>query len=89
MICVDILSSVQYAMGEWVNNWNDRIWYTDRYSDYVMGPLHRNIYPRYKNHIRIMQQDWDNLIIFDACRNDLFEEFLDISQFDEYKKKLV
>jgi hypothetical protein len=35
-----------------------------------------------------MQQDWDNLIIFDACRNDLFEEFLDISQFDEYKEKI-
>lgn len=83
-----ILSQIKYAMTEWSDNWNDRIWYTDRYSDYVMGPLHRNVYPKYRGSIRVMQQDWDNLIVFDACRHDLFEDFINVSQFDEYETRV-
>jgi hypothetical protein len=50
-----------------------------------MGPAHRKIYPKYSNAIRVIDQDWDNLIVFDACRSDLFESFIDISQFDSYE----
>ncbi len=30
-------------------------------------------------------QDWDNLIVLDACRADLFEEVADFDRFDEYR----
>ncbi|WP_186313321.1 hypothetical protein [Halorubrum salsamenti] len=32
-----------------------------------------------------MDEEWDNLIILDACRLDLFEETIDTGQFDEYR----
>lgn len=32
-----------------------------------------------------MEQDWDTLIVLDACRHDLFETVVDIDQFDEYR----
>ena len=82
------VTSLHYAVSEWAKHWNDWQWYHDRYCDYVMGPLHRKIYPRYKNATRVMEQNWDNLIVFDACRHDLFEEFIDITQFDQYDTKI-
>lgn len=35
--------------------------------------------------IDVMDQDWDNLIILDACRADYFEQVADLSIFDEYR----
>lgn len=32
-----------------------------------------------------MDQDWDNLVIFDACRHDLFERVIGTDQFDSYE----
>ncbi|MFB6224893.1 MAG: hypothetical protein ABEI13_00370 [Candidatus Paceibacteria bacterium] len=34
----------------------------------------------------VMEKDWDNLIILDACRADLFEETIDLGIFDEYMR---
>jgi hypothetical protein len=36
--------------------------------------------------ILVMDEDWDNLIVIDACRLDLFEEVVDTTQFDEYRR---
>lgn len=33
-----------------------------------------------------MEEDWDNLIILDACRADAFEEVANIERFDEYRR---
>ena len=38
--------------------------------------------------ISVMSEDWDNLIILDACRNDLFEKEIDLNRFDEYERKI-
>lgn len=35
--------------------------------------------------IRVMDEDWDNLIVLDACRYDLFEEFVYTDAFDSYR----
>lgn len=35
-----------------------------------------------------MEEDWDNLIILDACRADLFEKTADIQQFDRYERRV-
>lgn len=41
----------------------------------------------YKNPgINYIGQDWDNLIVLDACRADLFEEVIDTNHFDSYKR---
>lgn len=33
-----------------------------------------------------MDQDWDVLVVLDACRADLFEEVADIDRFDDYRR---
>jgi hypothetical protein len=38
-----------------------------------------------KHAVRLMDEDWDNLIVLDACRYDLFEEFVDTDAFDSYR----
>jgi len=39
-----------------------------------------------KDAIRVMDEDWDTLIVLDACRYDLFEEFVDTDAFDSYRR---
>jgi len=36
--------------------------------------------------LKLTETDWDNLIIIDACRADLFEEVVNLGQFDQYKR---
>lgn len=81
---MSLATSFRYVVNEWAEHYDDWQWYHDRYCDYVMGPLHRKVHPRYKNAMRVMDQDWDNLVVFDACRRDLFEDFIDLSEFDRY-----
>lgn len=38
--------------------------------------------------VRLIEEDWDNLIVIDACRADLFEEVVDTDRFDEYERKV-
>jgi hypothetical protein len=38
--------------------------------------------------VRLVEEDWDNLIIIDACRADLFEDVVDIEKFDEYRREV-
>lgn len=55
---------------------------------YVIGPLtrlHPN-YPGYEEAVEVMAEDWDTLIILDACRADTFEEVVDLSAFDAYSR---
>jgi hypothetical protein len=33
-----------------------------------------------------MDEDWDTLVVLDACRADLFEEVVDTSRFDDYRR---
>lgn len=40
---------------------------------------------REKHAVRLMDEDQDNLIMLDACRYDLFEEFVDTDAFDSYR----
>lgn len=59
------------------SNWRDLEWW--RYVAYPFVVRKAILQPYYRLHldhegIRIMDQDWDNLIILDACRYDMFEE---------------
>lgn len=44
---------------------------------------------RYSNQIDIMNEDWDNLIILDACRYDYFEEKKDQLALDGRLRKVI
>lgn len=39
-----------------------------------------------KDAVLLPEADWDNLIVIDACRADLFEETIDTGQYDGYER---
>ncbi|MFB6225567.1 MAG: hypothetical protein ABEI13_03880 [Candidatus Paceibacteria bacterium] len=63
------------------NKWNDRYWWKLIFKRKVVGSVYNIITS--PNGTKIADQDWDNLIILDACRYDLFEKII-----DEYKEDL-
>lgn len=62
-------------------------WWRDRvFVPYVVGTatrLHPS-YPGYEDAVDVMAEDWDTLVILDACRADAFEDVVDIDTFDQY-----
>lgn len=65
-----------------LNWWRNRV-----FIPYIVGTLtqlHPG-YPGYDEAVRVTEEDWDNLIILDACRADAFERVVDTEQFDEYR----
>ncbi len=51
-------------------NWSDLIWWRNIFLYYILSPL---LFKK-NNSFYIFSEPWDNLIILDACRYDVFEE---------------
>lgn len=50
----------------------------------LIGKMHERIRDPYNEGTKVMEKDWDNLIILDAARSDLFEDAIDLDIFDSY-----
>lgn len=77
-----------YVASEVRENYNSLNWWRQRvFVPYVVGTLTRlhPQYPGYDEAIRVMEEEWDNLIVLDSCRADIFEEVADFDEFDEYR----
>jgi len=59
-------------------NWNRPYFYRMRLLENIVAPIHRHLNDE---GINMYEKEWDNLIILDACRADLFER-------SEYLEKL-
>lgn len=79
-----MISGFQYLADELLENYNDEFWWRNRLLHRMVGPLQKLIYGA--GGIDVMTEDWDTLIILDACRADTFESVADLNEFDEYKK---
>lgn len=79
------MNKLQQAYTELKENYDDAMWWRHRIGNRFIGPIHTNIYPRRTGSTYLMDEDWDNLIVLDGCRVDLFEEVVDTDQFDSYK----
>lgn len=79
-----MIGNVRYAIKEISKNWDDRGWWRQRFIARVIGPTLKHIHRA--DPINYMSHDWDNLIILDACRADMFEETFNITDFAEYEK---
>jgi len=79
-----MLGKLRYAASEIARNGDDPYWWRLRFSSRIAGPVLGKLHGN--TGIDYMQEDWDNLLILDACRADLFEEATDISRFDEYRR---
>lgn len=44
------------------------------------------LHPGLDRGVRVTERDWDNLVVLDACRADLFEEEADLDAFDAYER---
>lgn len=78
------MSTVRYVFNEIQQHHDDRRWWRDRIHERIVHPTHASVYPTYNGSISVMDQDWDTLIVLDACRADLFQQVIDLNQFDHY-----
>ena len=78
------IDQIRYATSEIYKNYGRSNWWRNRITDRIIAPSHQR-YGSSDGAIRVMGEDWDNLIVLDACRLDLFEETIDTDQFDEYQ----
>lgn len=65
-------------------NVTERGWWRSRLTEHVVRPVSAARYGT--DGVFVPDADWDNLIILDACRADLFEDVVDTTQFDEYRR---
>jgi hypothetical protein len=79
------------ALTEVGKNWNSVNWWRNRvFVPFVFGTVTRVYpgYPGYDEAVRVMDEDWDTLIVLDACRADYFERVVDLDRFDEYEMRV-
>jgi len=75
---------IGYVIGEILQHYDDRYWWRHRYEHRVAAAVQRRIWG--SDGVRIVDADWDTLIVLDACRADYFEEVADTCRFDEYER---
>ncbi|MCO8266123.1 hypothetical protein ACOZ4B_19085 [Haloferax prahovense] len=80
-----VLDKARYVLDGLRRNFTDTFWWRERFFEYVVGPFHTNVSPTRSDSVRVMDEDWDTLVLLDACRVDLFEERVDTSAYDEYR----
>jgi len=77
----------RHALSEVSANFASASWWRNRvFVPFVFGTatrLHPG-YPGYDEAVRVMEEDWDTLVVLDACRADYFEQVADTDRFDEY-----
>ena len=76
--------NVGYALRRIAEKWDDPRWRRYQILDQFVGRIHPLVY--WDGGISVVDEDWDNLIVLDACRADLFEEVADLDEFDEYRR---
>jgi hypothetical protein len=80
-----MIGKIRYAASEIIENYDDTRWWKQRLTHRVIGGVH-SVYPGYDDAVHVMDEDWDNLLVLDACRYDLFEEVVDVDRFDDYRR---
>jgi hypothetical protein len=78
-----MIERIRSALVEVADHYDDQRWWKRRITDRLIGSVHA-VYPGFGTAVRIPAADWDNLIVLDGCRYDLFEETVDIDRFDSY-----
>lgn len=80
-----ILNTLTYATQEVTAHWNDWEWWRNRFLHRVNGPVQQRV-SGYDG-VDVMNEDWDTLLVFDACRADLFEDHWDLSSLSSYRRE--
>jgi hypothetical protein len=82
---------LRHAASEIRKNYDSFNWWRNRVVvPYVFGTatrLHPR-YPGYEEAVRVMAEDWDTLIVLDACRADAFRQVADTDRFDSVERRV-
>lgn len=72
------------------NLWSFNWWRNRVLVPYIFGTATRFYprYPGYEDAVRVMDEDWDTLIVLDACRADTFQNVADLDRFDGYQTRV-
>jgi hypothetical protein len=70
------------ALSEVASNYHDRYWWRERVQDRIAAPVLARL--NSTEGVDVVERDWDNLLVLDACRADMFESVVDTSSFDTY-----
>lgn len=81
---MSVRSSLLYILNEIKSNHDDSFWWRNRLLHRVIGPTQQLIHG--SDGVNIMSEEWDTLIILDACRADTFESIADLNEFDHYHR---
>lgn len=74
--------NVTGAFREIRDNYDRPTWWKDRFAHRALGPVQTLFHD---TSFRVMDEEWDVLIVLDACRADLFREVQDTAQYDAYR----
>lgn len=68
-----------------VNWWRNRV-----FVPYLFGTFTRFYpsYPGYNEAVHVMDEDWDSMIVLDACRADYFQQVADLNKYDNYNSRI-
>lgn len=84
-------SAIRYALSEIRENFSSVNWWRNRVVvPYALGTATRFVpgNPGYDEAVHVMDEDWDNLVILDACRADVFKEVAEMKWFDDYRREI-
>lgn len=79
------------ALSEVRKNFSSLNWWRNRvFVPFVVGTATRfhPQYPGYDEAVHVMEEDWDTLVILDACRADFFRDVADVGRFDDYETRV-
>lgn len=81
----------RHALSEIKENYSSPRWWRNRvFVPYIVGTAtryHPN-YPGYEEAVRVMEEDWDTLVVLDACRADVFRTVADLDRYDHYETRV-
>lgn len=78
-----VFDKLKYAIEEVLNNYSDRYWWHMRLEHRIIGPVQQRVYGN--DGIGVMNEDWDTLLVIDACRADIFEDTVADDDYNEYR----
>lgn len=80
------IKKVKYYFSQWKLHWKDWIWYYYQFTNHIVP-----IFYKYKENqgLYLMDGEWDNLIILDACRYDVFKKYVNLLGVEGELKKIV
>jgi hypothetical protein len=85
---MNLKEKVRYVYDGLKRGYDDPHWWRARVLEFLVSPIHTRLYPRRDGAVDVMDEDWDTLIVLDACRADLFEQHTNLSDFDEYRREV-